>query len=145
MYYYVDDFSHQKWCQGSLPSHSICKLSYYVLNCPMLTHLELLNCFFKQPNSFVGFRHLINLRLERITFVRTKDFCVIHCLSWRSIPHYYCLITFGVLGQSWVYLSQSNHFMKCKAMRKFPYKIDKVLGCNPNPKRDEISTLEKLF
>ncbi|OIS97271.1 f-boxfbd/lrr-repeat protein, partial [Nicotiana attenuata] len=48
-----------------------------IFKCSTLTHLELTNCVFKPPSSFLGFPNLISLVLQRTTFVPTTSFCVI--------------------------------------------------------------------
>ena len=52
-----------------MPDNCTYKVSSCVLNCPTLTHLELYKCLFKPPKTFVSFKHLIDVRLQKITFV----------------------------------------------------------------------------
>ncbi|KAH0733047.1 hypothetical protein KY289_004235 [Solanum tuberosum] len=138
-----------------MPDNRTYKVPSCVLNCPTLTHLELFKCLFKPPKSFVAFQHLINLRLQRITFVSTTEFYVIDCPLLVNLALVDCR---GTQYLNIIVSSQLEHlvahgcpyldltlFMNCKGLRKLQLEIDKVLDCNPNPKQDEKSTLEKLL
>ncbi|KAH0765655.1 hypothetical protein KY285_001526 [Solanum tuberosum] len=138
-----------------MPDNCTYKVPSCVLNCPTLTHLELFKCLFKPPKSFVAFQHLINLRLQRITFVPTTEFYVIDCPLLVNLALVDCR---GTQYLNIIVSSQLEHlvvhgcpyldlnlFMNCKGLRKLQLEIDKVLDCNPNPKQDERSTLEKLL
>ncbi|KAK4721221.1 hypothetical protein R3W88_011454 [Solanum pinnatisectum] len=126
-------------------------LPSYVYNCPILTHLELFNCFFKPPNSFLGFRNLTYLHLERITFVPTNQFCVIHVPLVVDLVLIFCCGTqylkmvspqlkslFVVVGHYLVL----NCFMNCNKLSMLVIELEKV---EDNPKHDEISTMEKFL
>ncbi|XP_049347750.1 putative F-box/LRR-repeat protein At5g02930 [Solanum verrucosum] len=138
-----------------MPDNRTYKVPSCVLNCPTLTNLELFKCLFKPPKSFVAFHHLINLRLQRITFVPTTEFYVIDCPLLVNLALVDCR---GTQYLNIIVSSQLEHlvvhgcpyldlnpFMNCKGLRKLQLEIDKVLDCNPNPKQDERSTLEKLL
>ncbi|KAJ8564707.1 hypothetical protein K7X08_001167 [Anisodus acutangulus] len=62
-----------------VPYHSTYELPSHVFSCPTLKSLELHFCLFKPPNSFIGFQNLINLYMNKITFVSTtSEFVVIN-------------------------------------------------------------------
>ncbi|MCD9559240.1 hypothetical protein HAX54_017098, partial [Datura stramonium] len=137
-----------------MSNNSTYKLPCYVLNCPTLTRLELSNCVFKPPNSFVGLRHLITIRLERITFVPTTEFCVINCpllvnlalLDCRGAQYLNIIVSSRLeylVGHKCPCLNL-NLFMNCKKLRKLQLEIDEAVD-NPNPKHDERSTLQKFL
>ncbi|KAK4372523.1 hypothetical protein RND71_007907 [Anisodus tanguticus] len=139
-----------------MSDNSTYNLPSYVLYCPTLTRLDLYDCVFKPPNSFVGFRHLIIIRLERITFVPTTEFCVINCPLLVNLALMYCR---GIQHLNIIVSSQLeylivhecpcldlNPFINCKKLRKLQLEIDEVVdNLNPNSKHHERSTLEKLL
>ncbi|KAG5609978.1 hypothetical protein H5410_021259, partial [Solanum commersonii] len=122
-----------------------------VYNCPTLTHLEIFNCVFKPPTSFLGFRNLTYLHLERTTFVPTNQFCVIKVPLVVDLALIFCCGTqylkmvspqlkslFVVVGHYLVL----NCFMNCNKLSMLVIELEKV---EDNPKHDEISTLEKFL
>ncbi|KAJ8565934.1 hypothetical protein K7X08_008510 [Anisodus acutangulus] len=139
-----------------MSDNSTYNLPSYVLYCPTLTRLDLYDCVFKPPNSFVGFRHLIIIRLERITFVPTTEFCVINCPLLVNLALMYCR---GIRHMNIIVSSQLeylivhecpcldlNPFINCKKLRKLQLEIDEVVdSLNPNSKHHERLTLEKLL
>ncbi|KAK4737798.1 hypothetical protein R3W88_001495 [Solanum pinnatisectum] len=99
-----------------MPDNRTYKVSSCVLNCPTLTHLELFKCLFKPPKSFVAFQYLTNLLL-------LVNLALVDC---RGTQYLNIIVS-----------SQLEHLLQLE--------IDKELDCNPNPKQDEKSTLEKLL
>nr|XP_016448173.1 PREDICTED: F-box/FBD/LRR-repeat protein At1g13570-like [Nicotiana tabacum]XP_016448174.1 PREDICTED: F-box/FBD/LRR-repeat protein At1g13570-like [Nicotiana tabacum]XP_016448175.1 PREDICTED: F-box/FBD/LRR-repeat protein At1g13570-like [Nicotiana tabacum] len=118
-----------------------------IFKCSTLTDLELTNCVFKPPSSFLGFPNLISLDLQRTTFVPTTSFCVIKAplledlsLNMCHGSQYLNIISPGLKS---LYVRDSyyhlvlNCFMNCKDLRVFKLDFYKVA--------DEKSTLEKLL
>lgn len=118
-----------------------------IFECSTLTSLELTNCVFKPPSSFLGFPNLISLDLQRTTFVPTTSFCVIKAplledlsLNMCHGSQYLNIISPGLKS---LYVRDSyyhlvlNCFMNCKDLRVFKLDFYKVA--------DEKSTLEKLL
>ncbi|XP_075082847.1 F-box/FBD/LRR-repeat protein At1g13570-like isoform X2 [Nicotiana tabacum] len=120
----------------------------YVFNCPTLTHLELLNCVFKPPISFLGFPNLVTLRLEKITFVPTPEFCVINAPLLVNLTFMYCNSTKylnivssrlnSLVVRESHYDIELSCFMNCKNLAAL------YLATN-NPISAERSKLEKLL
>ncbi|KAG5628081.1 hypothetical protein H5410_013299 [Solanum commersonii] len=118
-----------------MPDNRTYKVPSCVLNCPTLTYLELFKCLFKLLKSFVAFHHLINLRLQRITFVPTTEFYVIDCPLLVNLALLDCR---GTQYLNIIVSSQLEHlvvhgcpyldlnlFMNCKGLRKLQLEIDK--------------------
>ena len=136
-----------------MPDNCTYKVSSCVLNCPTLTHLELYKCLFKPPKPFVAFKHLIDLHLQKITFVRTIEF---YAISYPILVNFALVDCCGTQYLNIVVSSQLEHlvvhgcpflnlnlFMSCKGLRKLQLEIDVVLDCDPNSKQDEKSTFGK--
>ncbi|XP_059308696.1 F-box/FBD/LRR-repeat protein At1g13570-like [Lycium ferocissimum] len=135
----------------NMSDNRIYKLPSYIYNCSTLTHLQLFNCVFKPPNSFLGFQNLTNLHMERITFAPTAEFCVINVPLLVELALMFCcgaqylkivspqLKNLGVHKGHYLIL---NCFMNCKNLSMLGIELEKVVD---NLKHDEISTLEKFL
>ncbi|XP_009593189.1 F-box/FBD/LRR-repeat protein At1g13570-like isoform X2 [Nicotiana tabacum] len=129
-----------------LPDIRTYKLPSYIINCPTLTYLELQNCLFNPPNSFLGFQNLIDLYLKKITFVPTPEFCVI------NVPRLVILSLISCDGTQYLNIVSPqlesltlrefhslvlNCFMNCKSLRALVFlEFDQVV---------EKLTLDKLL
>ena len=84
-----------------MPDNCTYKVSSCVLNFPTLTHLELYKCLFKPPKPFVAFKHLIDLHLQKITFVWTTEF---YAISYPIHVHWWTVMPLN----TWTLLSHHN-------------------------------------
>ncbi|XP_070001788.1 F-box/FBD/LRR-repeat protein At1g13570-like isoform X2 [Nicotiana sylvestris] len=122
-----------------------------IFECSTLTSLELTNCVFKPPSSFLGFPNLIALHLEVTTFVPTTSFCVINAPLLRYLSLDMCpgtqylniispvLKSLGVRDSH--YYLMLNCFINCKKLRVVKLLCEVV----DNQNHDEKLTLEKLL
>ncbi|KAK4371093.1 hypothetical protein RND71_010568 [Anisodus tanguticus] len=112
------------------------KLPYYIFNCSTLTYLELFNCAFKPSNYFLGFQNLIDLHLEKVTFMPTMEFYVINVPLLLDLTIYFCRGTQylkivspqleSVVVHEGDYLVL-NCFMNCKKLSVLGLELDEVL------------------
>ncbi|XP_059315924.1 F-box/FBD/LRR-repeat protein At1g13570-like [Lycium ferocissimum] len=135
----------------NMPRNTIYKVPSSVFNCRTLTHLELCNCVFKPPNSFLGFHNLTILYLEDVTIVPTTDFCVI------DVPHLFVLELNSCAGTQYLKIISPkletlvfrnshyfvlNCFVNCKILRMLQLTFNKEVS---NLEHDQRSTVEKLL
>nr|XP_033516320.1 F-box/FBD/LRR-repeat protein At1g13570-like isoform X2 [Nicotiana tomentosiformis] len=100
-----------------------------IFKCSILTHLELTNCVFKPPSSFLGFPNLISLDLQRTTFVPTTSFCVIRVPLLENLSLSMCYGTqyLNIIspGLKSLYVRDNHYylvlncFMNCKNLSVF--------------------------
>nr|XP_009775070.1 PREDICTED: F-box/FBD/LRR-repeat protein At1g13570-like [Nicotiana sylvestris] len=132
----------------NMSNNSTYKLPSYIFNCPTLTRLQLFNCVFKPPTTFLGFSNLVTLCLEEITFVPTTEFCVINAPLLVRLTLMYCNGTkYLNIGSSRLntlvvienhYNVELSFFMKCK-------NLTALYLLSNNPISVERSKLEKLL
>lgn len=129
---------------GYMPHYPTYIVPNCVLNCLTLTHLELFECLFKPPNSFIGFRHLLNLHLQKISFAQTTALRAITCpllvnlalVDYHGTQYLNIIVSselesLVVHGCPYLDLNYNN-----KGLRKLQLKIDE---------HEERATLEKLL
>ncbi|XP_059317746.1 F-box/FBD/LRR-repeat protein At1g13570-like [Lycium ferocissimum] len=142
-----------------MPDNSTYKLPSHVFNCPTLSYLELCNSLFKPPNSFLGFQNLINLYLNKVTFVSTPDFPVINAPLLVKLTLTHCNGTQNlniVVSSRLKYLSvreshynlDLNRFMTCKKLTCLYLAVESPIPADKRSTHEKIifslSTLEVL-
>ncbi|XP_016557571.1 F-box/FBD/LRR-repeat protein At1g13570 [Capsicum annuum] len=138
-----------------MSDNTIYKLPSYVFNCLTLTHLQLFNCIFKPPDSFLGFQNLVTLNLRQITFVPTSGCCVNNAPYLVNLNLEYCHGTecLNIVASRLKFLIvHEKRYLNLKCFMH--YRNFSVLGLDlveleeevDNVKYDdERSTLEKLL
>ncbi|KAG5569993.1 hypothetical protein H5410_059759 [Solanum commersonii] len=133
-----------------LSNNTTYKLPSHIFNSTILTYLEIHNCLFKPPNSFLGFPNLIDLRMFDITFVPTQEFCVIKLPRLVRLALIYCkgtqyldivvssMLEYLAIRESHCNLNL-NQFINCKKLTQLELVVD-----SPIP-ADERSTYQKLI
>ncbi|XP_015072508.1 F-box/FBD/LRR-repeat protein At1g13570-like [Solanum pennellii] len=120
----------------------------YIFNCPTLTHLKLFNCFFKLPDSFLGFQTLTVLQFESIIFVPEIEFCTINVPLLVKLTIELC---YGTEYLNIVFSSELKSLVivdSCyieTALRTLAYPRDTLFGCNPKGASCTLNCLWRLF
>ncbi|XP_060212737.1 F-box/FBD/LRR-repeat protein At1g13570-like [Lycium barbarum] len=142
-----------------MPDNSTYKLPSHVFNCPTLSYLELRNSLFKPPNSFLGFQNLINLCLNKVTFVSSPDFPVINAPFLVKLTLTHCNGTQNlniVVSSQLKYLSvreshynlDLNRFMTCKKLTCLNLAVESPISADERSTHEQfifsLSTLEVL-